>query len=47
MFVAVMQATDFWDGDNLSDLAWHDRAWVGTILVERKMSTSALVIVDV
>ena len=42
-----MQATDFWDGDNLSDSAWHDRAWVGAILVERKVSTGALVIVDI
>jgi len=28
-----MQATDLRDGDNLSNSAWHDRAWVGTILV--------------
>jgi len=25
-FVAVMQAGDFWDGDDLSELAWHDPA---------------------
>ena len=42
-----MQATDLWDGDDLSDPAWHDRARVGAILVERKMSASALVVVDV
>jgi hypothetical protein len=33
--------------DNLSDSAWLDRTWVGAILVERKMSAGALVIVDV
>ena len=42
-----MQAPDFWDRDNLSDSAWPDRTWVGAILVERKMSAGALVIVDV
>jgi hypothetical protein len=45
--VALMQAPDFWDGDNLSDSACLDRTWVGAILVERKMSTGALVVVDV
>jgi hypothetical protein len=32
-----MQAGDFRDGDDLSDLRWHDRAGIGAILVERKM----------
>lgn len=45
--VAVMQAPDFWDRDNLSDSAWLNRTCVGAILVERKMSAGALVIVDV
>jgi hypothetical protein len=42
-----MQATDLRDGDNLSNSAWHDRAWVGTILVERKMRARAVVVVDI
>jgi hypothetical protein len=43
----MMQATYLRDGDHLSDSAWHDRARVRTVLVERKMSAGALVIVDV
>src|SRR5208282_5985932 len=43
----MMQATDLRDGDHLSDPAWHNRARVGAILVERKMRAGALVIVDV
>jgi hypothetical protein len=42
-----MQAGDLRDRDGSSELAWHDRACVGAILVERKMSTGALVIVDI
>jgi hypothetical protein len=42
-----MQVPDFWDGDNLSDSAWLDRTWAGAILVERNISTGALVVVDV
>src|SRR6266481_3975931 len=42
-----MQATDFWDGDNSSDAAMLNRAGVGAILVERKMSASELVVVDI
>ena len=42
-----MQAADSRDGDYLSDPAWHDRAGVGTILVERKMRAGALVVVDI
>jgi hypothetical protein len=42
----MMQATDLRDGDHLSHSAWHDRARVRTILVERKMRAGALVIVD-
>jgi hypothetical protein len=37
----------FCDGDNLADVAWRDWAWVGAIVVERKMSAGALIIVDV
>ena len=43
----MMQATDFRDGDDSSDAAMLNRAGVGTILVERKMRASALVIIDV
>jgi hypothetical protein len=46
-FVAMMQAADLRDGDHLSDPAWHDRARVRAILVERKMRAGALVVVDV
>ena len=42
-----MQATDLRDGNHFSDPAWHDRAGVGTILVERKMRAGALEVVDV
>jgi hypothetical protein len=42
-----MQAADFRDSDHLSDPAWHNRAGVGAILVERKMRAGSLVIVDV
>jgi hypothetical protein len=41
-----MQAADLRDADHLSDPARHDRAGVGTILVERKMRAAALVVVD-
>jgi len=37
----MMQAGDFRDGGDLSDLTWHDRAGVGAILVERKMRAGA------
>ena len=43
----MMQATDLRDGDHLSDPAWHDRAWLRTIVVERKMRAGALVVVYV
>jgi len=33
-FVAVMQATDLWNGDDSSEPEWHDRARVWAILVE-------------
>jgi hypothetical protein len=46
-FVAGMQADDLWDGDHVSDPAWHDRAGIGAILFERKMRAGALVVVDV
>ena len=42
-----MQATDLWDGDDLSESVWHDRARVRAILVERKMSARSMVVVDV
>jgi hypothetical protein len=42
-----MQTGDLRDRDGSSELALHDRTWVGAILVERKMSTGASVIVDV
>ena len=43
----MMQAADLWDGDHLSDPAWHDRPGVGAVLVERKMRAGALVVVDI
>jgi|SRR5271165_505799 len=46
-FVAMMQATDFWDSDDSSDAAMLNRAGVGAILVERKMRAGAVVVVDV
>ena len=46
-FVAMMQAAALRYGDHLSDPAWHGRARVGAILVERQMRAGALVIVDV
>ena len=42
-----MQAGYLRDGDNSSDAAMLNRAGVGAILVERKMSASALVVVDI
>jgi hypothetical protein len=42
-FVAMMQAADLRDSQSLSDPARHDRAGVGTILVERKMRAGASV----
>lgn len=41
----MMQATDFWDGDDSSDAAMLNRAGLGAILVEREMRASALVVV--
>ena len=43
----MMQAAAVRYGDHLSDPAWHGRARVGAILVERQMRAGALVIVDV
>src|SRR5216684_6301245 len=43
----MMQATDFWNGDDSSDVAMLNRPRVGAILVERKMRAGALVIVDI
>ena len=43
----MMQAADLSNGDNLSDPGWHDRARVRTILVERKMSPSSMVVIDI
>ena len=43
----MMQATDFWDGDDSSDAAMLNRPRVGAILVERKMCAGALVVVDI
>jgi hypothetical protein len=46
-FVAMMQAADLRDRDDLPDPAGHDRAWAGAILVERKMGARSMVVVDV
>jgi hypothetical protein len=43
----MVQAADLRDFDHLSDLAWHDGAWVGTILGERKMGARSMVILEV
>ena len=43
----MMQAADLRDGDHLSDPAWQDRPRVRTILVERQMRSSALVVIDI
>jgi hypothetical protein len=43
----MMQATDFWDGDDSSDAAMLNRAGVWTILVEREMCAGSVVIVDI
>ena len=43
----MMQAADLRDRDDLPDPARHDRAWVGAILVERKMRACSMVVVDV
>ena len=42
-----MQAVDLWNGNDSSDPAWHDRAGVWTILVEREMSARLVVVVDI
>ena len=43
----MMQTADSRDGDDLSDSAWHDRARVGAILVERKMRPRAVIVSNV
>jgi len=43
----MMQAADLRDGDYLPNPARRDRARVRTILVEREMSATALVVGDV
>ena len=35
------------DGDDSSDRGWHDQARVRAVLLERKMGTGPLVIVDI
>ena len=42
----MMQATDFWNGDDSSGAAMLNRPSVGAILVERKMRAGALVVID-
>ena len=46
-FVAMMQAADFWEGDDSSYSAMLNRAGVRAILIERKMRAGALVVVGV
>ena len=43
----MMQAADLRDRHDLPDPARCDRAWVGAILVERKMRACSMVVVDV
>ena len=42
-----MQPADLRYGDDSSDLGRLDRAWVGAILVERKMGARSMIVVDV
>ena len=43
----MMQPADLRNGDHLSDLGWHDRARVRTILVERNMRPGSMVVIDI
>jgi hypothetical protein len=43
----MMQAADLRNGDHLSDSGRHDRAWVRTIFVERKMRPGSMVVIDI
>jgi hypothetical protein len=43
----MMQAANLRNFDHLTDPARHDRAWVGAILVERKMGAGSMLVVDV
>jgi len=43
----MMQAADFWSGDDSSGAVMLNRAVVGAILVERQMRAGASVVVDV
>ena len=43
----MVQAADLRDFDHLSDPAWHDGAWVGAILGERKMGARSMVVLEV
>src|ERR1022692_3677960 len=45
--VAMMQAAGLRDFDHLSDSARHDRAWVGAILIERKVGAGSMIVVDI
>jgi hypothetical protein len=43
----MMQATDLRYGDDSSDPGRLDRAWVGAILIERKVRAGSMVVVDI
>ena len=46
-FVAMMEATDRWEGDDLAGLGWVYRAAVRTILGEREVRSRRVVVLKV
>lgn len=45
--VAMVQATDLWDGDDVTQRDWLYRTTLRAILIEREMGSRAVVVIEV
>ncbi len=46
-FVAMMQAADLWESDDLARIRRMNRAWIRAVLLKRQVSSGSMVIVEI
>ena len=46
-FVAVMQATYLWEGDDLAGIRWMNRTWFRAVLLKRQVRSGSMVVVKI
>ena len=45
--VAVMQAADFWESDDLARIGWMNRTRIRAVLLKRQVRSGSVIIVEV